>query len=154
MVEHATEMTEVLAAPELYLFTGGAPPTRSELRARYQRLAVGPPAGRCEWWLNWVIRLREDNRLAGTVQATITSAAGELQAAIAWVVGTEWQGRGIATEAARALVGWLAEHEIAAIIAMIHPDHAASAVVARRAGLTPTPDFADGEVIWRRRDPQ
>ncbi|HEY2441527.1 MAG TPA: GNAT family N-acetyltransferase [Streptosporangiaceae bacterium] len=151
---HADEMTEVLAAPELYAFIGGAPPAADELRARYERLTAGPPAGRREGWLNWVIRLHEDHHLAGFVQATITpatsSASGELQAAIAWVVGAGWQGRGIATEAAQALVGWLIEHEVSAIIALIHPDHAASAAVARHAGLAPTADRADGEVVWKR----
>ena len=35
------------------------------------------------------------------------------------------------------------------IVAAIHPDHAASAAVARRAGMTPTAERADGEIIWR-----
>lgn len=145
-VQHAAEMVRVLAAPQLYRFTGGDPPTLPELTERYRRLA-GPP--RPEGWLNWVIRQREDRRLAGTVQATITAEPAGPQAAIAWVVGTAWQGRGYATESAQALVGWLREHGVASITASIHPDHAASAAVARRAGLVPTPERADGEVVWR-----
>lgn len=167
-VRHAAEMVQVLAAPQLYLFIGGRPPTLGELTERYQRLVAGPSAGRSEGWLNWVIRRREDQRLSGTVQATITvdpaSATGPagaanpaagaadpggLRAAIAWVVGARWQGCGYATESAQALVRWLREHEVMTIVAAIHPDHAASAAVARRTGLVPTSERADGEIIWR-----
>ena len=147
-VRHAAQMVQVLAAPQLYRFTGGSPPTLRELTERYQRLVAGP-AGCGEGWLNWVIRQREDQRLAGTVQATVTSDPACLRAAIAWVVGTPWQGRGYATESAQALIGWLREHQVMTIVAAIHPDHAASAAVARRAGMTPTAERADGEIIWR-----
>jgi RimJ/RimL family protein N-acetyltransferase len=147
-VRHAAQMVQVLAAPQLYGFTGGSPPTLPELTERYERLAAGP-GRRGEAWLNWVIRQREDQQLAGTVQATVTSEPAGLRAAIAWVVGASWQGRGYATESAQALIGWLREHEITTIVAAIHPDHAASAAVARRAGMTPTAERADGEIIWR-----
>jgi RimJ/RimL family protein N-acetyltransferase len=147
-VRHAAQMVEVLAAPELYRFTGGSPPTLPELTERYERLVAGP--GRCgEGWLNWVIRQREDQQLAGTVQATITSEPAGLRAAIAWVVGAPWQGRGYAAESAQALIRWLGAHEVMAIVAAIHPDHAASAAVARRAGMKPTAERVDGEIIWR-----
>jgi RimJ/RimL family protein N-acetyltransferase len=35
------------------------------------------------------------------------------------------------------------------VIAHIHPDHRASAIVATRAGLKPTADEVDGEQVWR-----
>jgi RimJ/RimL family protein N-acetyltransferase len=143
---HAAEMTEVLADPALYAFTGGHPPAAEELRARYERWTAGSPTP-AESWLNWVIS--DQYRLVGTVQATITTAAGRRTAEIAWIVGTQWQGRGIATEAARALVAWLARHEIDVIIAHVHPDHLASAAVARAAGLAPTGHWQDGERRWQ-----
>jgi RimJ/RimL family protein N-acetyltransferase len=49
-----------------------------------------------------------------------------------------WQGHGIASEAARAVVGWLERRGVAIITAHIHPDHHAAAAVATRAGLRPT----------------
>lgn len=58
-------------------------------------------------WLNWVIRLRDEACLTGTVQATISPSSRGHISEIAWVLGTPWQGRGIATEAARGLVDWL-----------------------------------------------
>lgn len=146
-VEHADEMAAVLADPALHTFVGGAPATPEALRSRYEAMVAGSPDP-AESWLNWVIRLRAESCPTGTVQATITD--GGLVAEIAWVVGTPWQGRGIATEAARALVGWLDATAVRTIVAHVHPDHAASAAVAAAAGLAPTDERHDGEIRWRR----
>ena len=160
-VAHATEMASVLADPVLHDFIGGAPLGPAELRARYQRLVAGS-ADPAVSWCNWVILLRGEGCLTGTVQATISaggvsgegSVSGEGgEAEIAWVVGTPWQGQGIATEAARGLVGWLWRQHVAVITACIHPDHGASAAVAAAAGLQPTDHWSDGEVVWRREAP-
>ena len=145
--EHADEMTAVLADPGLYTYTGGSPPTRRELRERYERWIAGSPDP-SESWCNWVIQLRSQRCLAGTVQATI-SAGEQLVAEVAWVVGTPWQGQGIATDAAKALISWLAKQSVDAVIAHIHPRHQASAAVAAASGLTPTGHLHDGEMTWR-----
>lgn len=147
-VDHAEEMAVVLSDPALYTFIGGAPDTEQALRARYERMTAGSPDPAVAW-LNWVIRLREADCLTGTVQATVSTSGVQPSAEIAWVVGTAWRGRGIATEAVRGLVGWLDEQSMA-IIAHIHPDHGASAAVATAAGLTPTDEWHDGEIRWRR----
>lgn len=144
---HASEMAAVLADPQLYAFTGGSPPTSQELRARYERWIAGSPDPAVSW-CNWVIRLRGPGCLAGTVQATI-STGDDPEAEVAWVVGTSWQGQGIATEAARALVAWLGQQSVTTVIAHIHPGHQASAAVAAAAGLTPTGESQDGEMRWR-----
>ena len=153
---HADEMAEVLADPALYAFTGGHPRTPAELRDRYERLAAGSPDPLVSWG-NWVIKVRATGSLAGYVQATITSADGAgtgpgtaVVAEVAWVVGPAWQGQGLATEAARALVGWLGRHGAGEVIAHIHPDHHASAAVAAAAGLSPAGHWHDGERCWRR----
>jgi RimJ/RimL family protein N-acetyltransferase len=144
---HAGEMAAVLADPDLYAFTGGSPPTRQELRARYERWTAGSPDPGVSW-CNWVIQLRSPRCLTGTLQATI-STGDEPVAEVAWVVGTSWQGHGIATEAARALISWLGRQSVHAVIAHIHPRHHASAAVAAAAGLTPTGQLEDGEMRWR-----
>ncbi|GAQ56273.1 GNAT family N-acetyltransferase [Streptomyces acidiscabies] len=151
-VEYAEEMAEVLADPALHTFIGGAPQTVDELRARYRRLVTGSPEPDVSW-LNWVIRLREEGCLAGTVQATVTNSAEGLLAEVAWVVGTPWQGRGIAGEAARGLVGWLGGMSVRTVVAHVHPEHAASAAVAAGAGLVATGEWHEGELRWRRRMP-
>jgi RimJ/RimL family protein N-acetyltransferase len=142
-VEHAGEMAEVLSDPVLHTFIGGTPDTQEALRSRYERMTAGSPDPAVSW-LNWVIRLPAEDCLTGTVQATVSGADAE----IAWVVGTPWQGRGIATEAVRGLVDWL---PVRTIIAHIHPDHRASAAVATAAGLAPTDERHDGEIRWRLR---
>jgi RimJ/RimL family protein N-acetyltransferase len=146
-VEHAAEMTSALADPGLHAFIGGAPLSLAENRARFERMLAGSPDPAVSW-CNWVIELRDAGCLTGTVQATI-SADGPT-AEVAWVVGTPWQGRGIASEAGRALVAWLGRQSVATVVAHIHPEHAASAAVAAAAGLHPTSQWHDGEVRWQR----
>jgi len=75
-VEHAEEMAKVLSDPALHAYIGGTPDTEQALRARYERLTAGSPDP-AVGWLNWVIRLREADRLTGTVQATV-GASGSL----------------------------------------------------------------------------
>ncbi|GHB09457.1 hypothetical protein GCM10010512_46190 [Streptomyces thermoviolaceus subsp. thermoviolaceus] len=163
-VEHATEMAGVLSDPALYTFIGGTPWSAAELRERYARLVAGSPDPHVSW-CTWVLRLRAEGRLTGTVQATVAerpqaTVAERPQATVAerpqgtvagvaWVVGTGRQGRGLATEAARALVGALRGHRVRTVLARIRPAHHASAAVARAAGLAPTGELHDGEITWR-----
>ncbi|WBQ03368.1 GNAT family N-acetyltransferase [Kribbella sp. CA-293567] len=144
-VEYADAMAEVLADPGLYTFTGDEPPTAAALAERYRRQVAGP--GRPgETWLNWVISITQYDVLAGYVQATVIGDEAE----IAWVLGTAWQGQGMAKEAAVGLVGWLEAHGAQRIIAHVHPGHAASAAVAAAAGLRETDEVNDGENQWVR----
>jgi RimJ/RimL family protein N-acetyltransferase len=147
-VEDAAEMAVVLADPGLYSFTGGEPPGVETLTRRYGRLVAGPADPSREAWHNWIVRLAGDGTLVGTVQATIHPGAADAE--VAWVIGVPWQGRGYASEAAAALVDWLAQTGVATVFALVHPGHAASSAVARRIGLEPTAELVDGELVWRR----
>lgn len=150
-VDDADEMAGVLADPRLHEFIGGRPDSPTELRERYRRWVAGPGDDH-ERWLNWIVRTRHDAAAVGTLQATLETAPdGHRSADVAWVIGVAWQGRGLASEAAAALVAWLRDHGIDDIRASIHPDHGASAAVARRAGLEPTTQQHDGETVWRSR---
>ncbi|MFF4243815.1 GNAT family N-acetyltransferase [Streptomyces sp. NPDC001822] len=145
-VAHAREMAAVLSDPALHTYTGGAPEGLDALRARYERQSAGSPDPAELWW-NWVLRVRAEGCLAGYVQATLRDGRAE----VAWVLGTPWQGRGYATEAAAGLVRHLlGRRTVRSVVAHIHPDHAASAAVAAAAGLTATDEWEDGEVRWRR----
>jgi RimJ/RimL family protein N-acetyltransferase len=135
--EDADEMAAVLADPD----------PEQELRARYKRWTAESPDPEVSW-CNWVIQLRNPRCLTVKVQATI-STADEPLAEVAWVVGTSWQGQGIATEAARALISWLGHQSVHFAIAHIHPRHWASATVAAATGLTPTAQLEDGETRWQ-----
>jgi RimJ/RimL family protein N-acetyltransferase len=147
--DHAEEMAAVLDDHRLHRYIGGEPLPLAELRARYTRLAAGPGPFHQEGWLNWIVRRSRDLQPVGTVQATVTPGAGGPQASIAWVIGMPYQGFGFATEAARALIGWLHEHDVRTVGANIHPDNTASEAVARRIGLRPTDARSGDEVVWR-----
>jgi|SRR5688572_3299544 len=144
----ADAMVAVLADERLYAFIGGRPPALPELRSRYERLAAGRSADGAQEWHNWIVRLRADHQAIGHAQATITAASSV--ADVAWMVGSRWQGKGFASEAARAIVDWLEARGVATITAHVHPHHHASAAVAANAGLVATGRLEDGEQVWRR----
>lgn len=143
----APEMVSVLSDPSVYTFIGGQPPILDELEARYRGWAAGPSRPG-EAWHNWVVRLAGDGQAIGHVQATVIDHGRD--ADIAWVIGTRWQGRRYASEAARALVDWLEATGATTITALVHPGHAASARVAANAGLERTTEVEAGEIVWRR----
>lgn len=143
-VGDAAEMVTVLADSSLYEFTGGTPPTASELTDRYRQQIAGPGEPG-EQWCNWIIRERPDERAVGFVQATVVGDLADL----AWVLGAPDQGRGIATEAVVAVRNWLVENSIRRIEAHIHPGHRASGAVAERIGMARTGECDDDdEEIW------
>ena len=83
------------------------------------------------------------------MQATVQAEAAAPVALVAWVVGTEHQGQGVAREAAAAMVDWLRQRGVEHVAAYVDPEHGASMAVARAIGLAPTDRVVDGEVEWR-----
>ena len=142
----ADDLFPVFDDPALGRWTGDTPPADPEvLRRRFAAWEAGPSPDNAEWWLNWTMRRRKDHRAIGHLQSTVIGDS----AAVAWMVGTPFQGQGFATEAALALIEWLGDRQgVAAIEASIHPGNIASQTVARRAGLRPTDRLDDGEVVW------
>ena len=112
-------------------------PGRGLSRTRGELVELGDPAPR-------------RGLSGGTVQATVGPSPQGVVAEVAWVVGAPWQGRGIATEAARGLVEWLGRQPVREVRAHIHPEHHASAAVAAAAGLAPSHVWQDGELRWLR----
>jgi RimJ/RimL family protein N-acetyltransferase len=141
-------MFPILTDRGLYEYTGGKPPSLGQLRARYARQAAGHSPDGAQGWLNWIIRHRETGDVAGTVQATLSTADGHMSAEIAWVIGTAHQHRGYAKEAATEMAQWLRTRGSHVLIAHIHPQHEASISVARYLGLTPTDVVVGGETRW------
>jgi RimJ/RimL family protein N-acetyltransferase len=147
-VADAQEMVAVLADAGLYAFIGGSPPTLDELEARYQRQVAGPGTPGVQW-LNWIIRRRYDGRAIGYVQAALSVERDATVADLAWLVGTEFQGAGAATEATSAVIGQLRARGVDEVRAHIVDGHDASAGVARRLGLMPTDELdAEGERLY------
>lgn len=119
-VSDADAMTHVLGSPSLYTFIGGTPPTIEELRQRYEVQTRGSSADGSEIWLNFMVL--DDGTPAGYVQATIVGDSAEL----AWVIGADYQGKGLGLAGSRLLCAKLSQYRISQIIAHIHPDNAPS----------------------------
>lgn len=145
----AKEMTEVLADPSLYAFTGGQPPTQPQLERQYEVQARGRSEDGSEIWLNYIVLAGSEARPVGYVQATIPSSGGPAE--IAWVIGRRWQGRGYATSASRLLLDELRERGVSEVLAHIHPEHDASQHIARHLGMQATDVVQDGEIRWSGR---
>jgi RimJ/RimL family protein N-acetyltransferase len=145
-VADAAAMATVLGDPGLYRWTGGSPPSVTGLEQQYHRQTRGPwPPD--ERWLNWVVRT-DAAAPVGSVQATVTVSSE--QAALAWVIGREYQRRGYGTVAAGAVTMWLADHGITVLVAHIRRGHLASEALASGLGFHPTGQRdPDGEQIWR-----
>lgn len=143
-VSDAPEMSRVLSDPELYTFTGGAPPSEAELARQYEAQTLGRSQDGSELWLNWIVTLGDD--AVGYVQATVPTTQGPAE--IAWVIGTPWQGRGFATSAVTLMLQELRARGVTDIIAHIHPGHVASQRVAAHVGMEETDSASDGEIRW------
>ena len=93
---HAGELFPVLAEAALYEFIDEEPPKSIEaLRQKLARSESRTSPDGSEHWLNWVVR-DEARKVAGYVQATV---AANLEANVAYAIGSAFGGRGIATEA-------------------------------------------------------
>lgn len=162
-VDHASEVAAALDDAALHTFTGGHPVAAEQLAARYARQVVGHSHDGTQRWCNWVLRQRCTERVTGYVQATIEDdndvavdrdpaparGDGGLVAELAWVVAPPNQGHGLAKEAVSAMVTWLRACGVDQVVAHVHPEHTASAAVARAAGMLATGVVVDGEVCWR-----
>jgi RimJ/RimL family protein N-acetyltransferase len=153
--DDADALSEVFFDKRLYAFTGGEPGTLEGLRSSFAHLAADRSTSPTAQ-LNWVVLRQVDAKAIGMLQAIFSD--GGHAAEIAWVVGLPWQGQGITTEAARAVVAWLLGQGVQTITAWIRPDHHASAAVARRAGLAATNEYRDTELhreqLWRLQVPK
>ena len=145
-VEDAEAMTAVLAAPSLYEFTGGAPPTSDELARRYRAQTRGHSPDGTQTWINLIVTRGGSPDPIGYVQATLP--VGGDGAEIAWVIGRPWQGRGYARRAVTLLLEELTRRGVRHVTAHIHPRNQASNRLAARLGLKATETVVDGEIRW------
>jgi [ribosomal protein S5]-alanine N-acetyltransferase len=104
---HAEALYPILCDPRQFEYLDqGAPASLEALRERYRKLESRRSADGREHWLNWAIVLRDGDAI-GFVQATVRE---DSRAWVAYQVATPLWGRGLATEAMRALVEHLISH--------------------------------------------
>jgi [ribosomal protein S5]-alanine N-acetyltransferase len=105
---HADALFPILADPRQREFHDDDPVSLDALRERFRKgESCRSPDGR-ELWLNWALLLRDgDDSAIGFVQATVQE---DHRAWVAYQVATALWGRGLATEATRAMVEHLMAH--------------------------------------------
>ena len=131
---HAQEMFGVLSDPTIYEFENEPPESLEWLRDRFARLENRRSADGRQQWLNWVIRL-PSSRLAGYVQATVY---GDGRAAIAYVLGSQYWGRGLAREAVEAMIAELVRScHVRTLSAVLKRDNVRSLRLLERLGFVP-----------------
>ena len=154
---HADEMVELLADRRLYAYYDDeASPTLDELRLRYARQAAGGSPDGLEVWHTWIVRERMSGSACGFVQATVrVDDTGRAVAELAWVIGSAYQGRGYAREAAAGVrdavtgAGSVSGDDAEVVVAHIAPGHVVSESVAREIGLALTDVVHEGERRWQ-----
>lgn len=135
-LEDFAECLALWADPEVTRHITGRPSTKEEVWARILRY-VG------HWALlgfgYWVVREKDSGRFVGEVgfadfmREVEPSLDGDPEAG--WVLAPWAHGRGLATEAVRAIIAWAAQHlRSRRIVCMIAPDNVASVRVALKCG--------------------
>lgn len=142
---HADEMFQVLNDPRLCAFTDDSPPpTRDWLFERYAKLETRTSPTGEQLWLNWVVQDIASNSLVGYAQATVEQSKAD----VAWVIGTNQQGNGFATQAGKLLLEQLAGLGVAAATCHIKKTNKKSIRVARKLGFVNTGTIEDGELVY------
>jgi RimJ/RimL family protein N-acetyltransferase len=131
---HADEMFVVLGDPAIYEFENAPPPSAASLRARFTVLeARRSPDGR-EGWFNWVIRLRSGEAI-GYMQATLMPDGS---AGIGYELASAYWGRGLAREAALAMIDELfVGHGVTLLTAVAKRANQRSTRLLTRLGFAP-----------------
>lgn len=128
------------ADPQVVRFVGGTTFSRESSWARFLR-----HRGMWEYlgFGYFALEHRETGSYVGEAgfqdlrRAIEPSIEGRME--IGWIIAPEFQGRGLAEEAARAALLWAAEHGTGDRLAcIINPDHAASLHVAHKVGFAET----------------
>ncbi len=138
-------MAELLGDPEVMAFYP-APKTRAEAaewiawnQRNYARHGYGL----------WVIETLAGD-FVGDCGLTWQEVNGVSRLEVGYHVGTRWQGRGLATEAAAACRDFARDHlDVAELVAIIHPDNRASERVAEKIGMRRAADDHGGDIPVR-----
>ncbi len=101
---HAAEMFVVLSDPAIYEFERVPPPSVQTLAAGYRRLEARVSPDEREKWLNWVVRL-PNQQLAGYVQATVLESGASY---VAYEFASKHWRQGIGSAAVGAMLAELA----------------------------------------------
>jgi RimJ/RimL family protein N-acetyltransferase len=131
---------ELYRDPEIRRYFPDGTRTYEQTREELEWFSRGQPLSL------WATELKEDGTFVGRCGLLPWTIDDRDEVEVAYMIGKPWQRRGLATEAASALVRHGFESlGLGRMISLIDPAHAASIAVARRAGMLYERDvFFDG----------
>jgi RimJ/RimL family protein N-acetyltransferase len=114
-----------LSDARIYTFIPQDPPSSLlALENRYQQLESRESPDGDEVWLNWAIRLKQQDKYIGTVQATVRQNGSSL---LAYEFSPDFWGNGYATESClRIIESLFADYGVVVVIAEVDTRNAAS----------------------------
>ncbi|MDT4953429.1 MAG: [ribosomal protein S5]-alanine N-acetyltransferase [Acidobacteriota bacterium] len=123
--EHARHLFPALSDARIYTFIPQDPPSSLlALENRYQQLESRESPDGDEVWLNWAIRLKQQDKYIGTVQATVRQNGSSL---LAYEFSPDFWGNGYATESClRIIESLFADYGVVVVIAEVDTRNAAS----------------------------
>ena len=132
---HAAEMFAGLQDPSIFAYIPDQPPqTISELANRYAGLATGWSPDRKERWFNWALRLTDESRYIGHVQATLHE---DRSASIAYVLFCDARGKGYGIEAVETMMQHLfSQHRVSLFRASVDIRNAPSVALLESLGFS------------------
>jgi [ribosomal protein S5]-alanine N-acetyltransferase len=135
VASHAEAMFVVLSDPAIYEFENVPPESAKWLRERFTRLEPRGSADGTQQWLNWVVR-RPTSELIGYLQATIHMPnEHERTAEIAYEFHSAYWGRGLASEAVRAMIEELSQYDVTHLAATLKRGNHRSTRLLERLGF-------------------
>lgn len=133
--DHASRLFEVLKDPQIYIYIPENPPVSEEsLANKFAILAKGAPSHLDEIWLNYAIYDSEISKYIGTLQATLF--VNEKKAFIAYILNSNYWGKGYATQAMLLMINKLIQkYEIIEFEACIDTRNTKSVELVKRLGF-------------------
>lgn len=127
-------LAELMSDPGFMKFSGSGPFTRGEAAASLERMLAAERAGRPS---QFAVVLRETRVLIGYCGFFVQTVDDKEEVEIGYRLDPTYWGRGLATEAARAVRDHaFRDLRLPRVISLIHPDNAASIRVAEKNGMT------------------
>ena len=125
----------VLKDTSLYTYIPEDPPSLEKLEDRYAFWEQRISPDKLEYWLNWVIFTKKDQRAIGDLQATVHIESKV--ASIAYKVGSSFQRKGYATEGVTTMIEHLkSNYGVVQIKAWIDTRNQPSIQLVERIGMT------------------
>jgi RimJ/RimL family protein N-acetyltransferase len=125
---------ELYCDPEVTKYIPDAPKTREDAREELEWFMNGHPR-RPELGL-WATILKENGRFIGRSGLLPWTIEGQDEVEVAYTIAREYWGRGLGTEAAKAILQYGFEHlGLARLICTIEPENIASQKVAEKIGM-------------------